>query len=135
MYGASVCWRLRQEDYKFEPSLDHMVRPCLRKGFEVGKEEEERIQKNMVNIVNMVNNATRGLGSQNKVRGSEGVQEQISNTSLIRKTLEGRRQGKVDNLSNVSDCGVAREESTAQLADGKECRAESLKQKAYLRVA
>lgn len=62
------------------------------------------------------------VGWQNKVRGSEGVQEQISNTSLIRKTLEGRRQGKVDNLSNVSDCGVAREESTAQLADGKECR-------------
>lgn len=104
-----------------------MVRPCLRKGFEVGKEEEERIQKNLVNIVNMVNNATCGLSSQNKVRGSEGVQEQISNTSLIRKTLEGKRQGKVGSLSNVSDCGVAREESVAQLADGKECQAESLK--------
>lgn len=109
MYGASVCWRLRQEDYKFEPSLDHMVRPCLRKGFEVGKEEEERIQKNMVNIVNMVNNATRGLGSQNKVRGSEGVREQISNTSLIRKTREGGQFVKCIRLRS----GSGREPSTA----------------------
>ena len=61
---------------KFEPSLDHMVRPWLRKGFRVGK-EEERIPKNLVNIVNTVDNATRGLGSQNKIRGSEGVQKQI----------------------------------------------------------
>lgn len=82
MHGISVCWRLRQEDYKFQPSLDHVVRPCLRKGFGAG--EEERIQKNLVNIVNTVNNAIRGLGSQNKVRDSEGVQEQISNTSVVK---------------------------------------------------
>jgi hypothetical protein len=39
----SALTRLKQEDYKFEASLDYIVKPCLRK--EVSKMEETKVIK------------------------------------------------------------------------------------------
>lgn len=50
----------------------------------------------------------------------------------MRKTLEGKRQGKVDNLSNASDCGVTREESVAQGQMGRNAEQKALSKRLTL---
>lgn len=79
MHSTSACWRLRQDDLKFEPSLDHIVRPCLRKAVGVGRREERR-QKNLLNIFTQLTMLNMASAHKVGIRGASEIQKQINST-------------------------------------------------------